>query len=613
MKKKKSRNLVRRYVSANRMLLLILLVVFLVGSILFRFYFLQVREHEKYVALAEAQYKIKRKLVSRRGEIFFQEGTKLVPAAVNKNMPTLYIDPTEIKNKEETVGLLTDILHLDEQFVRQKVNKINDPYEVLKKKLSEEEVKRVKQASLPGVYLQNKEWRYYPGKTLAAQTLGFLGYKGNELVGRYGVEQYFDSLLRGRAGFLEEDKDARGKWMAIGNKIFNPSYDGADLILTINPTIQFKVEKVLEAAVKKHKADGAKAIVVDPRTGRIMAMAAWPTFDPNEYYRAETKLFKNPNVSDAYEPGSVFKILTMAAGLDAGRVTPETVYTDTGVVEVGGFTIKNSDGKAHGQQTMTQVIEKSLNTGAIFVEKRLGNKLFADYIKAFGFGKKTGIELPAEVSGNITHLHSKGDTEYYTASYGQGVTVTPLQLVMAYSALANGGVLMKPIIVDRIEKNGQLLKERKPQLVRQVVSAESAKQAALMLEANVKKGHGKLAGVPGYRIAGKTGTAQIPDLQNGGYLEGVTEATFAGFAPVENPVFAMVVIIDHPRDVEWAAATAAPAFGEISRFLLSYFSQKPTEAYTEKDWEIFHKKHDYLLDIKNQTKEYKQDDENDTD
>ena len=584
-----------KHISLPRFYTVLTVFVLLVVVIFLRLFWLQVKNHNHYVALAEKQYKNKKSLLPQRGEIMLNGKEESFAVAVNKEMPTVFVVPIEIKEADKVIEKLSNILGVDKELVRKKVLKENDPYEVIKKRISQEQFDKLKQAKLTGVHFENEKWRYYPGNELAAQTLGFLGYNNKgEPVGRYGIEQYFNKILSGKKGSLEEDSDVAGRWIAIGKRFMNQAVDGSDLVLSLDQTIQFKTELALKNAVKKHGADGGKVVIEDVATGRILAMASTPTFNPNEYSKFNSKLFRNPIVSDNYEPGSVFKIITMSAGLDSGRVSPSTTYNDTGAVIANGFTIKNSDEKAYGQQTMTEVIDKSLNTGVIFVEKLLGHKLFQKYVRKFGFGEKTGITLPGEVGGNLSNLKHNRDVNYFTASFGQGIAVTPLQLVMAYGAIANKGRLLKPIIVDTIiNPNGQKI-ITKPKVVRQVISEKSARQASLMLESNVLHGHGKLAGVPGYRIAGKTGTAQIPDRVHGGYLEGATIGTFAGFAPVDNPKFAMVVIIDHPRDTEWAAGTAAPVFGELSKFLLEYYSIKPTKEYTQEELEVFNKKHQYL-------------------
>ncbi len=585
----------KKYISLSRFYTVLTVFVLLMSVIFLRLFWLQVKNHNHYVALANKQYKSKKDLLPQRGTIMLRGSEGYFAAAVNKEMPTVFVVPTEVKNANNVIQKLSEILQMDKNIISKRVLKKNDPYEVIKKKASSEEVDKIKQAQLEGIHFENERWRYYPGNELASQAIGFLGYNNKgEPVGRYGVEQYFNDVLSGRSGSLEEDSDVAGRWISVGKRLVQQATDGSDLLLSLDQTVQFETELALKNAIKKHGADGGKIVIEDISTGKILAMASTPTFNPNEYSKSNSKAFRNPIVSDNYEPGSVFKIITMSAGLDSGRVSPNTTYNDTGAVTANGFTIKNSNKKANGEQTMIEVIDKSLNTGVIFVEKLLGHKLFQKYVRKFGFGEITGITLPGEAKGNLLNLKHNRDVAYFTASFGQGISVTPLQLLMAYGAIANKGRLLKPIIVDTIiNSNGKKI-TTKPKVVRQVISEKSAQQASLMLESNVLHGHGKLAGVPGYRIAGKTGTAQIPDRIHGGYLEGATIGTFAGFAPVDNPKFAMVVIIDHPRDTEWAAGTAAPVFGDLSKFLLEYYSIKPTKEYTQKELEVFNKKHQYL-------------------
>jgi cell division protein FtsI/penicillin-binding protein 2 len=265
----------------------------------------------------------------------------------------------------------------------------------------------------------------------------------------------------------------------------------------------------------------------------------------------------------------------MAAAIDTDKVLPDSTYIDEGFVKYGQFTIKNSDGKANGVPPMTQVLEKSLNTGAIYVEEKLGNDLFRQYVRNFGFGQKTGVELGMEAPGDISSLDKKGDIYSATASYGQGITATPLQIVSAFAAIANGGNLMKAYLVDEINKSDGAKIKTEPKIVRRVINERTATLTSGMLVSVVENGHGKRAGVPGYYVAGKTGTAQVHKSNGPGYEENITIGSFVGFAPVEDPRFAMIVKIDHPRDVQWAESSAAPIFGEIAKFLLNYY-QVPT-------------------------------------
>ncbi|HLN18682.1 MAG TPA: penicillin-binding protein 2, partial [Patescibacteria group bacterium] len=330
-----------------------------------------------------------------------------------------------------------------------------------------------------------------------------------------------------------------------------------------------------------------------------LALASYPNFNPNDYASVENMdSFRNLAVSDAYEPGSVFKTFTLASAVDAGKISPDTTYVDTGAVSEAGFTIKNSDLKSNGLQTMTQVLEKSLNTGVIFAEKLLGNKNFSDYIERFGFGDPTEVDMFGEAQGNINNLkNQKSDIQYFTAAFGQGITVTPIQLVSAYNAIASGGILYKPEIVDKIIHPDGSEENVKPQEIRRAISTQTAYTMGNMLESVVVNGHGKRAGVPGYRVGGKTGTAQVASTTSKGYEEGKSIGSFAGFAPVDNPKYTVLIRMDDPKSVEWAESSAAPAFGELMKFLLDYGGVEPSQSYTQKDVDVWNATHTLKQDF----------------
>lgn len=594
---KSARKKVRSKVSVARIYTVIGLILVCGGLVFLKLYSLQVSAHQEYMEYADNQHRLREKILPLRGEIFLREKDGLFLAAINRELSTVFAVPDEIEDAEYVAVKISKILDLEDDQVERKLAKKNDLYEILKRRLSEEEVDKIKEADIKGIYLESEKWRYYPGDQLAAQVIGFVGNNGESLKGQYGIESFFEENLKGSGGMLEQERDTFGRWISVGTKSITPARDGDDIVLTLDHVLQFKTELALKNAVERHGADSGKIVIIEPYSGKIIAMAAYPNFNLNEYQNVEDmSVFKNPIVSNLFECGSVFKPITMVAGLDAGKVEPDTTYVDVGHVIEAGFTIMNSDEKAHGKQTMADVIEKSLNTGAIFVEKEIGNQLFFKYVKDFGFGKKTKLSVSGEVSGNISNLLTNRDIEFYTASFGQGISVTPLQLAMAYAVLANGGDLNKPQIVEKIIQYDGKEKEISQTHTRSVISRRAANQITMMLESNVVNGHGKLAGVPGFRIAGKTGTAQIPDKEKGGYLEDATTGTFAGYGPVENPVFAMVVIIDYPKDVQWAESTAAPVFGELSRFMFDYFGIEPTKDFTSKDLEKFSKTHNYLAE-----------------
>lgn len=436
-----------------------------------------------------------------------------------------------------------------------------------------------KTLNIAGIDFSEKSYRFYPEGNIGANLIGFVGSVGDSEKGRYGLEEYFDQELAGRQGSIKIERDARGKAIIINDREYLKAENGTDLILTINRAIQFMACKKLNEAVAKHGADGGSVIIMEPRTGAILSMCSSPDYDSNEYQGVkDIKVYTNPAIFSQYEPGSIFKVMTMAMALDQGKITPQTVYDDTGQVVIDKYKIENSDHKANGQETMTQVLEKSLNTGAIFAMRKIGPDLFSDYVKKFGFGEKTGFESEGEGKGDIKNLIKKPVREIYaaTASFGQGMAVTPLQMVSAFSAIANNGVLMKPYLVKEIVKPDGSKIVTQPKIIRRVISEKTATLLGGMMVNVVENGHGKKAAVKGYYVGGKTGTAQVPKKDGRGYEADFHIGSFGGYAPVDDPRFVMLVRIDHPRDVDWAESSAAPLFGELAEYMLNYW-QVPKE------------------------------------
>lgn len=557
-------------------------VFFMALSIAGKLYVLQVLQHQTYVALADNQHKSTTSLEAKRGEIFLQDEGQPYPIAVNKEMQMAYAVPREMKDLDTSIKSISSILGLDENMLKDKLGNPNDMFEILKHRLSDDEAQKIRDAKVPGIYLEGENFRYYPGGELGSQLVGFVGSNGNEQRGMYGLEAYWDEKLKGQSGTLEQEGDSRGRWIPVTDRSVQPAQDGPDLILTINHTVQFEVEKILKQAVDSFKADSGTIVVMDPKTGKILALANQPSFDPNNFSNTQDiSTFNDPAVNQPYEPGSVFKVFTEAMGLEEGKISPDTTYTDTGSVHEAGYAIKNAEidpPNGYGVQTMTQVLEKSLNTGVIFIEKLVGNKAFSDYVDRFGFGQKTGIDLPGELAGNTHNLdNAKSSINFFTASFGQGITATPIQLAAAYGAIANGGMLMKPYVVDKIQYPDGHEEDAQSQEVRQVISQKTSQQASQMLRGVVLNGSGKRADVPGYLVVGKTGTAQVAKAGGGGYEDGVTVGSFAGFAPMNDPKFVVVVKIVNPKNVQWAESSAAPTSGQVMKFLLEYYKVKPTE------------------------------------
>lgn len=554
-------------------------ILFMSVSILAKLYILQVSRYDLYAEIAENQHDSVTEISAKRGEIFLQDENRPYPVAVNRELQMVYAVPREMKDALNSADTLASILNLEKDSLVTKLDDPNDMFEIIKHKLSDEEVQKIKDVKIPGVYLKGENFRYYPAGELAAQTIGFVGSNGGIQKGMYGLEAFWEKALRGESGSIKQEGDSRGRWIPVSDRDVREAKDGPDLILTINHTVQFEVEKIVKETMEKFSADSASVIVMEPKTGKILAMANQPSFNPNDFSQTEDiSRFVNPAVSEPYESGSVFKAFTEAIGIDDGKINGSTTYVDTGVVKEAGYEIRNSDLKANGVQTMTQVLESSLNTGVIHIEKLVGNKNFAEYVRRFGFGEKTGIDLPGEVGGNIRNLNNtKTDINFFTASFGQGISVTPIQLVSAYGALANKGMLMRPQIVESLKYSDGHVEKNAPQEIRQVISESAAEQTSQMLRSVVVNGHGKRADVPGYLVGGKTGTAQIAKTGSKGYEEGINVGSFAGYAPINDPQFVVLVKIVNPKGVEWAESSAAPTFGKVMKFLLEYHKVKPTE------------------------------------
>ena len=563
--------------SRSRVLTVVFLLFF--AAIIARLYYLQVVKASSYKQQAQNQHSIYRKLLPTRGEIKIADpiSAESFPIAANIEKFLVYAVPHEIVNPNLVAQSLSSVLALSAPEILTKITNLEKKYVPLKKELTENEQNVIKQLKLPGIYFDTEEKRYYPEKNLLSQVLGFVAYKGDSREGLYGLEKYFNSELAGSIGELKQEKDAGGAWIFGSDREYTPAVDGVSRILTREKSIKFKAQEVIRQTVEKHGADSASVVIVNPKTGAVLAMANYPDFDLNAFNKVENpKTFLNETVWGSYEPGSVFKPLTMATSINEGKITPDTTYNDTGVVEIDGYKIKNSDGKGHGIRTMTQVLEQSLNTGSIFAKEQVGNEVFLRYLKNFGFGQKTGIELP-EAKGNLDNLKANIKVNFDTASFGQGISVTPIQLVKAFMPIANGGKIMQPYIVQaKIHSDGKV-ENAEPKVVSQIISDKTSYTVSAMMVNVVENGHGKKAGVPGYYIAGKTGTAQVARKDGKpGYEENNNIGSFIGFGPVENPQFLMLVRVNHPRDVDFAESTAAPAFGELAQFILNYYHIPPT-------------------------------------
>ncbi|PIR71610.1 MAG: hypothetical protein COX89_00385 [Candidatus Nealsonbacteria bacterium CG_4_10_14_0_2_um_filter_37_10] len=519
-----------------------------------RLIYIQILQADFYKALAQGFLNLPEKTQLERGEIFLKNGE---PLAVNKDFSLVFATPSKVKNPEETSQILSEILSLNKNFVLEALEK-ETLYSPIKNRLSEEETQALKNLNLPGIYLSEERGRYYPQETLVSQLIGFLGAEG---IGQYGLEEYYDEVLRGK-----RDNSA------------------PDLILTLDYNIQFRAEKLLEKAKENLEIEGGQIIVMNPNSGAIIALAHFPNFNPNQYQECaksgSLEIFRNKATRDFFEPGSVFKSITMAAGLNEELITPTTKYVDEGYVKIGGYTLYNYNNRVWGEETMTRVLENSINTGAVFVQKLLPNNIFLDYIEKFGIFEKTGIDLPESYSENKEF--KKGyEVNFATASFGQGIEMTPIQLVKAYSAIANAGKLVKPYLVDPpplLNNTESSSSDKEPKSGGgQVISQKTASQLTAMLVNVVENGSARRAKIPGYYIAAKTGTAQIAfsalGIAKPGYSE-KTIQTVVGFFPAFSPQFLILVKLDNPK-TRVAEYSAVPIFKDLAEYIIYQYQIPP--------------------------------------
>jgi len=540
----------KKYNPENRIIVLIFAFVLLGLLIWGRFFYLSIILHDYYTAKAK-NINDNSGIVIPRGSIFLTDKNNLpYAAALNKEFSFIYAIPQKVNDPVELAKKIAPILELEESFLVQKLSKKDDPYEIIKRKVPDTIVDAIKVLKEPALGVDSETLRYYPEGLYLSQVIGFLGFNKNGQAGQYGLEEYYDEELSG-------------------------SFSSADLILTIDSAIQIKAGTLVADAVKEWSADSGSIIVMNPKNGDILAMASFPEFDANNYSTFSDKnIFMNPATLKRYEPGSVFKPLTMSIGIETGAVTPETEYYNTGSVKIANRTISNSiPDKILGWQTMEMVLEQSLNTGAVFVEQKIPKYIFLEYLKNFGINSKTGIDV-SEVSGDISPLLSGRDVNYATASFGQGVAVTPVGLLRALSAVANGGKLIRPHLVSKVVFHDDKTGEVDEILQAQIISPETSAKLVNMLVKVIENGSGRRAQVKGYTIAGKTGTAQIPDLENGGYLDENIH-TFVAFAPAYDPKFIVLIKLDSPRGSQFSESTVVPIFKNLAEFIFNYLEIPP--------------------------------------
>lgn len=554
---------------------ILLISVILIG----RLGYIQIVQGEMYRDKAERQYTLSPNGSFDRGTIFFEEKTgRKISAAVVVPDYALSIDPSKITDPKALASKLATIVSFDTDDFIARASKKNDRDEEISKHLSPKEVEGIKkiiQYGEAGIFLRKDKRRYYPlGKT-SAQVVGFVGSNGETISGRYGLERYYNETLT-RRGDSESTSFFADLFLETGKTILSNREREGDIVTTIEPTVQGMLERVLEEDVQeKYTASMAMGIIMNPKTGEIYAMATTPTFDPNNFSKEKSPaVFVNPLVEGVYEMGSIIKPLTIAAAIDAGVITAQTTYDDKGFRILNTKRISNYDGKARGVVPMQEVLNQSLNTGTTFAMERLGKEKFRSYFKAYGLDEETGIDLPNEGVGRLDNLDRMTDLEYATASFGQGISMTPIEAIRALSALGNGGVLVTPHIVKRTEYGFGITNEYVPGGDRRVLKKETSVEISRMLTVVVDKALlGGTVKQEHYRIAAKTGTAQ--QVEKGVYSDSNYLHTFFGYFPAQDPKFIVLLLVKNPRGEEYGSHTLTAPFIQITKFLLNYYEVPP--------------------------------------
>jgi len=541
-----------------RIIIVVLLFFLGVADIISRLLYIQIVQHGYYKALAKGQESSYAQMIGERGRIFLNGGE---PLALNVKEKYVSLAIDKLEDKEAAIKSISQITKMSEKEISDAIKDSKSEVE-LKDGLTDEEYNELKKLNITGLEVGERLIRRYPQETMASQVVGFVGGEG---AGQYGLEGYYENILK--------SKDSFGT-----SNFFSGSLNGSDIYLTIDFNIQSIIEKALEEAESNLNIEGGQIIVMDPTTGKILALANYPNFNPNEYSKEKNfSVFQNSAVQKLFEPGSIFKPMTMAAAIDQGKITPDTTYVDKGSVSVGKWIIYNFGKRSYGEKSMTEVLENSINTGAVFAERQLGNDLFLAYVRKFGFFGPTGIDLQEEVFSQNTELKKGYEVNYVTAAFGQGIETTPVQMLRAYSAIANSGRMVKPYIVEKIVSDGKATNVSSQVDKEQVISSKTAAEVTQMMVSVIENGFAKKAKIPGYYIAGKTGTAQISysaiNVNKSGYSD-KTWQSFVGFAPAYSPRFMILIKLDNPA-ASTAEYSAVPIFKIIAKDILDYLEVPP--------------------------------------
>ena len=555
---------------------LVLICIFAL-IIVSKLYWVQIIKGEEYVSKGDTQYTRPSIRNLNRGSIFFQtkSGIKINVATI-KDGYTLAINPKNLKDPESVYKILSQYLDIDNKTFMEKASKKNDQYEEIQRKIDHATGLSIKSMRIPGVDIIEDNWRIYPGGEMASHTIGITGYNNeNKIKGQYGLEKYYENIL------TRENTSSNINFFAelftnIKSTVFEDKKEEGNIISSIDPTVQNELEKVLAKVQSTWKSDKLGAIIMDPKTGEIHAMALRPSFNPNNLKDiADPAIFSNTLVEGVYEMGSIIKPLTMAVGIDSGVINKDSTYEDTGFMNLDGKKISNFDGRARGRISVQEILNQSLNVGAATIALKVGNENFTKYFLSFGLGDITGIDQPNEQKGMVKNLESPRDIEHATASYGQGIAMSPIATIRALSILANEGKIVRPHIVKKIEYSDGL-KKIIPKEEIQVIKKETAEDVTRMLVNVVDHAlRGGKVKMQNYSIAAKTGTAQFADNVNGGYYSDRYLHSFFGYFPAYNPEYIVFLYQIYPKNVEYASETLTDPFIEIVNFLINYYEIPP--------------------------------------